>query len=533
MITKSNLKPWLQDLLTSFINVLPIVAVVLVLYFSGQDSDFCLARDLSENGYPNELFSFLICSLIVALGLGLFSIGVDQSLCHIGNIIGGHLTKKQNMWLFVILTFFIGCLITVAEPDLVILASETGMNQIVLILTISIGVGLFLVLGTLRIIFQVDLRLVFLAVYGLAFIITNLAAPELIPLAFDAGGVATGPVTIPFILAFGAGVAASREGSHSGSDDFGLSALATVGPIIAILMLAIFYSSSKVSYTVPSIALKLDPTLYSDSFKSSLWNVFLGIGPLALFFLIYDLIFLHLGKKDLLKILVGLIYCYFGLVLFLGAVQVGFTSVAQSIGNSLGSSNGLPLATLIGAIFGCFAVLAEPAVGVLVTQIQTVSEGTIKKGGFLAINALSIAVAVALSVIRAYYQFSIMWYFVPGYILALGLMFVIPKIYSSIAFDAGTVASGPMATSFTMPFIIGFACAYYQSVGITGNALTTAVYEDAFGVVSMISLMPLIVVQLAGLYAGVKRDAIYSKARKRILEPDDDQIIHFKEESAQ
>jgi hypothetical protein len=527
MILKNNLKPWLQNLLTSFLSVLPIVLVVLVLYFSGRDSNFCLSKDLGDNGYPNELISFLICSLVVAFGLGLFSIGVEQSLSHIGNIIGGHLTKKQNMWLFVILTFVIGCLITIAEPDLVILANETGMNQLVLILTICVGVGLFLVLGTLRIIFQVDLSLVFLAVYGLAFIITNLAAPGLIPLAFDAGGVATGPVTIPFILAFGAGVAASREGSHSGSDDFGLSALATVGPIIAILMLAVFYSSSKISYEVPSIVLKFNPALYGASFSSSLWNVFLGVGPVALFFIIYDLVFLHLGKKDLIKIFVGLIFCYVGLVLFLGAVQIGFSSVAQSIGNSLGNSSGLPLAILIGAVFGCFAVLAEPAVGVLVTQIQTVSEGTIKKSGFLTINAISIAVAVALSVIRAYYQFSIMWYFVPGYILALGLTFLVPKIYSSIAFDAGTVASGPMATSFTMPFIIGFAYACYESAGLSDAALKNAVYEDAFGVISMISLMPLIVVQLAGLYAGIKRNVIYSKARKRILEPDDDQIIHF------
>jgi hypothetical protein len=528
MFRKRQMPLWLTKIKESFFSVIPIVIVVLILYFIGKDRDFSFAQDTqAHNGVANELWAFLLCALLVAIGLGLFAIGVDQSLGKIGSLLGSSLTKKQNLWFLIGIAFVLGFLITVAEPDLRILAGEIGINEWVLILTISVGVGVFLVLGALRIIFQLDLRVVFLAIYAIAFILANLAPKEFYAIAFDAGGVTTGPVTIPFIMAFGTAVAASRQNTKSGSDDFGLIAHATMGPILAVLLLAIFIPVN-LEYTLPTISLELSPAAYSANAISSLGSVGLAVGILSLFFLVYDLIFLKLPLKDMLKVFIGMIYCYFGLVLFLSAVNTGFSPVAQSIGKALASPEGFPLATVIGAVFGCFAVLAEPAVAVLVNQIQTVSEGTIKKTGFLAVMALSIAGAVALSVVRAYYQFSIMYYLVPGYLITFGLSFLVPKIYSSIAFDAGTVASGPMAASFTMPFVIGFASGLYG----TSADLSSEIYQYAFGVITMVSMMPLIVVQLVGLYAVLKTRAIYAKARKQILEPDDDQIIHFGEEAA-
>jgi hypothetical protein len=534
MLKKHKIPQWIVKIEESFLSVLPIALVVLIVYFTGIDSAFSLSHDLSVYGYCNELIAFLICALLVSIGLGLFSMGVDQSLGQIGKTISNSLTQRQSQWFLIIVTFILGFLITVAEPDLRILASEVGLNDWVIIIAVSLGVGLFLVLGTLRIIFQLDLRVVFLGIYGIAFMLAALAPKEFYSIAFDAGGVTTGPVTIPFILAFGTAIASSRQNSKNGSDDFGLIAHATMGPVLAIMILAIFIpvvnSGFTMDYTTPTINLELSFDKYTAQFVKSLGDVALAIGPLALFFIVYDLLFLKLSFREILNVFIGLIFCYFGLVFFLSAVQHGFSPVAQSIGKSLASSSGFPLAIVIGASFGCFAVLAEPAVAVLVNQIQTVSEGTIKKSGFLTVTAIAIAGAVALAVVRAYYQFSIMYYLVPGYIIAFGLSFIVPNIYSSIAYDAGTVASGPMAASFTMPFIIGFATGLYDSS--SQSSFSSAIYENAFGVIAMISMMPIIVVQLVGLYAVFKSRAIYAKARKRIVEPNDDQIIHFDAEEA-
>jgi hypothetical protein len=534
MFKKHKAPAWVNKIKEAFFSVLPIVLVVIIVYFAGADSSFSWASDQKNYGYCNELLAFLLCGLLVAVGLGLFSIGVDQSLGRIGSLISSSLTKRRSQWFLIVITFILGFLITVAEPDLRILAEEVGLDDWIIVVVVSLGVGLFLVFGTLRIIFQLDLRVVFLGVYGIIFMLALLAPSEFYSIAFDAGGVTTGPVTIPFILAFGTAVAASRQNSKNGSDDFGLIAHATMGPVLAIIILSIFIPvinpGFSLVYNVPSISLNLSLSNYSAQFVKSLGDVGLAIGPLALFFLVYDLIYLKMPFRDMLNIYIGLIFCYLGLVFFLSAVQNGFSPVAQSIGKALASPQGLPLAVLIGAFFGCFAVLAEPAVAVLANQVQTVSEGTVKKSGFLTILAISIAGAVALAVIRAYYKFSIMYYLVPGYLIAFGLSFLVPSIYSSIAFDAGTVASGPMAASFTMPFIIGFATGLYDASNPA--VFYSEIYENAFGVVAMISMLPVIVVQFLGLYAVFKTKLIYANARKHIVEPNDDQILHFPEESA-
>jgi hypothetical protein len=257
----------------------------------------------------------------------------------------------------------------------------------------------------------------------------------------------------------------------------------------------------------------------SATFASEAVSVIITIAPLAVFFLIYDAIFVRMGWIQVARILVGLVYAYLGLVLFLSAVNIGFLPIAQEMGKALGADPSFyPLAILIGGLFGLFGVLAEPAVHVLVKQIEVISEGTIKSVSVLIVMAIAIGGGVALAVVRAIYNFSILYYMVPGYIIALALTFVVPKIYTSIAFDSGGVASGPMASTFVMPFLVGF------TVGSHGEGL---VFEDAFGCVSMIALMPLIVIQLMGLYAEVKRSIILSRVRKKFVEPYDNQIIHF------
>jgi hypothetical protein len=520
--------PLLRKGLESFLCVVPIALVVVVLFFT----------NVIPNFGGEALTGFLLCAVLIAIGLGLFTFGIDQSMSRIGQVVGETLFKKKNIWLVVIMTFLIGVLVTVAEPDLKVMANQIGFDEQLLIIGVGIGVGLFVVFGVLRIIFNKSLNILFLAFYGIVFALAGIVNPKFLPICFDSGGVTTGPVTVPFILAFGAGLAASRaQNGRSGEDAFGLTALASVGPIISVMILSLFADVDSMVFNPSSLNSLVDytswdafwhsfPLVLGQEYIGQLKDVALAIVPIFVFFIIYNFIFVKMPFKSILKIFVGLLYAYFGLVIFMGAVQTGFLPVAQQVGMALGDPSKpelFPIAILIGALFGLFGVLAEPAVHVLVDQIEKISEGTIKSWTVLTTMAISIAGGVALAVVRAHFGFSILYYMIPGYIIAIGLTFVVPKIYSSIAFDSGGVASGPMASTFVMPFAIGFT--YANHGGASGGA--DYVYADAFGCVAMIALMPLIVIQLLGLYAEIKRSLINRKVREGFIEEDDNQIIHL------
>ena len=516
---------FLLKLRESFVSVLPIVAVISILFFTGAIADFSLPAYIS----------FLICSVLIVIGLSLFNIGAEASMSAIGKIIGESLFKKRKIFFVVAMTFIIGVLVTIAEPDLKVTASQIGVDELLLIGMIGVGVGLFVVFGVLRIIFNKNLNIMFICFYGLVFMLAGITNPKFLPICFDSGGVTTGPVTVPFILAFGAGLAASTASNgRSGEDSFGLIALASVGPILTVMVLSLFLDVDSMVYVWSDNPLTTYETFegFWPAFFSSAGEHFLGelgmvgiaIAPTTLFYLIYDLIFIKSRRVRIVRILINMLYAYFGLVIFLAAVNLGFLPVAQEVGKGLGTSEGtLGIAILIGAAFGLFGVIAEPAVHVLIRQIETVSEGTVKSLTVGFVMALSVGGGVALAIIRAYYGFSILYYMIPGYIIALGLSFLVPKIYTAMAFDSGGVASGPMASTFVVPFVIGFT---YSAHG------AESVFENAFGAVAMIALMPLIVVQGMGLYANIKRSINNYMVRKRFHEDDDLVIISFEEANA-
>ena len=516
---------FLLKLRSSFTSVIPIVAVVSILFFTGIVADF---------GFPAYI-SFLICSALIVLGLSLFNVGSEASMSAIGKIVGESLFKKRKIFFVVATTFIIGVLVTIAEPDLKVTASQIGVDEVLLIAIISIGVGLFVVFGVLRIIFNKNLNIMFICFYGLVFMLAGIVNPKFLPICFDSGGVTTGPVTVPFILAFGAGLAASTaNGGRSGEDSFGLTALASVGPIITVMVLSLFLDADSLTFGMTQ-SFVIDAKTFDgfwplffasagDHFLAELWMVGIAIAPTTIFFLVYDLVFIKSRRVRIVKILINMLYAYFGLVIVLAAVNLGFLPVAQEVGEGLGASGDmLGIAVIIGAAFGLFGVLAEPAVHVLVHQIEVISEGTIKSMAVGLVMALSVGGGVALAIIRAYYGFSILYYMIPGYIIALGLSFLVPKIYTAMAFDSGGVASGPMASTFVLPFVIGFA---YQSSDGVGVA------ENAFGAIAMIALMPLIVIQGMGLYANIKRSINNYIVRKRFHEDDDLVIISFEEAKA-
>jgi hypothetical protein len=518
---------WLGKFKESSLSILPVLLVITVIFFTGIVSGFDWQK----------LVIFAICCLFVAIGLMLFTVGADQSMSRIGAIVGETLTKKRNLAIVIIVSFILGVLVTIAEPDLALLASQINVNSVVLTITIGVGVGIALVIGVLRIVFGQSLNVWYLACYALVFALAGTVDKEFLPLIFDSGGVSTGPITCPFIISLGAGIAASRESSkRSGEDSFGLAGLCSIGPIVTVMLLYAFgfVTSAETSvsvdvYSLLSFSSSVFPQymnyVFGSVLLSNMWQVAISVVPIVAFFIIYDLLYVKLSFKSILKILIGLLYMYIGLVLFLTAVTSSFFPIAKAVGASLGTSQLFPVAILVGAVFGFFGVLAEPAVHVLVGQIESISEGTIKAKTVLIVLAFSIAIAVALSVIRAYTgdeDMFLNYFMLPGYTIALILAFIVPKIYMSIAFDSGGVASGPMSSGFVMPFCIGFATAVHP----TDSGVTSG---TAFGVISMISMMPLVVIQLLGLYVEVKRKRLYAKARKRIFEPNDDQIIHFGE----
>ncbi len=519
-------KQILKGLLESSLAVIPIVLVIVIVYLTGAlpKSDFS----------PQLLVTFVISAVGLIFGLTFFNIGVTKSMSRIGEVVGQTLFRHKKMWLIVLMTFIIGVLITIAEPDLKAMAGQIGMDEWVLIICIALGVGLFVVFGVIRTLRGARLNVLFLAFYAIVFALAGIVNPKFLPIAFDSGGVTTGPVTVPFIMAFGVGLASSKShGDRNGEDGFGLTALASVGPIITAMILGLFVDVDSMSW---SASLNAEDLLNYGEWETvwpffaeqlghgiltQLKNSAIAILPITAFFLFYNFVFVKLPKREIFKILFGLIYAYVGLVIFMTFVEIGFLPVAQELGRCFGANSNLfPYAVLVGGLLGVFGALAEPAVHSLVMQVEKVSEGTVKSKLVLIVMALAVGGGVALALVRSHYGFSILYYMIPGYIIALGLTFIVPKMYSAMAFDSGGVASGPMASTFVMPFCTGFCFAEKGA---------EYVYEDAFGCVAMIALMPLIVVQLMGLYAGIKRMVVYNKARKRFIEENDNVLIDFTE----
>ncbi|MCR5348781.1 MAG: DUF1538 domain-containing protein [Bacilli bacterium] len=517
-------KVWLDKLKEALISASPIALAVLVFFLVTR---FLLPQDTfsGPGGVPysisnDQIVSFSVAAGMIILGMALFNLGTEQSMTEIGLIIGGSLVKKNKFFFVIAMTFIIGVLVTIAEPDLSVLSGQVGIDSQIIIWSIGVGVGLFLVVGVIRTTLHQSLNVMFLAFYGLCFALIYFIDPRFLPICFDSGGVTTGPVTVPFLLGFGLGMAANRNGKNS-EDSFGLTALCSIGPIIAVIVISLILKSTgrglPDAYPQGSESLSSIWEALGGSSLRTMGSVALSVVPILGFFIVYELIFIRIPGKDLLRIVVGMLITYVGLVFFLTAVEWGFLPVAQTVGQMLGTSVPMHYVAIgIGALFGVFGVLAEPAVHVLVAQMEQVSDGAVKKGHVLLILALANGVAVALSVLRSHFRFGLEYYIIPGYIIAFVLSFLVPKIYTAMAFDSGGVASGPMTSTFVLPFCIGFTLIQGEDV-----------YMYGFGLVAMVAMMPIIVIQALGLQSQIKTRMALAYARKRIVEENDDQIIHF------
>ena len=493
----------------SLISVLPVTLIVIILNFTP-----------FLNLGVREILIFSVSALFLILGIGFFTLGADVAMTPMGEHVGSGLTKTKKLSLLLIICFIMGLFITVAEPDLTVLANQVGSNLIIIF--VGLGVGLFLLLAILKIVFKKDLASILMYFYMVLFALALLVLSvdpknfELIPLSFDSGGVTTGPITVPFIMALGVGVATTIGGRNSSENSFGLVAMCSVGPILAVLLLSLI-NGGDISAPNPSDYLFSDDILSSTflTLAKTAKDVSIALGLVVVFFFVINFIFLKLPKKKIIQVLVGTAFTYFGLIIFLTAVHVGFMPVGFIMGKELAGVSQI-VVTIIAFVLGLVVVLAEPAVHVLNKQVEEITNGTVSKKAMMLALSIGVGLSICLSVIRIIFGFSILYYLIPGYLISLGISFFVPKIYTAIAFDSGGVASGPLTSTFILPFAIGVCCA------MGGNILS-----DAFGIVAMVAMTPLITIQLLG-FASISKKRVASKlAMKRILDEEDNQIIKF------
>ncbi|NLB29144.1 MAG: DUF1538 domain-containing protein [Clostridiales bacterium] len=501
----------------SLSSVLPIAVIVIILHFS--------FVPLSGG----MLGLFIVSVIILILGMGLFTLGADISMMPMGEAVGAVLIKSRKFAPLIILSFLMGVFITIAEPDLQVLAQQIkSIPNMVLVITVALGVGVFLVVALLRILFQIRLSYLLVGLYGVIFIIAIFASREFLPLAFDSGGVTTGPITVPFILALGIGVASVRGGKTAQEDSFGLVGICSIGPILAILVLNMFFRSPETTVTestIDQIASFGDILrAYAQSFPHFFKEVAIALSPIVVFFVIFQIFFLKLPKERLIRMAIGIIYTYLGLVLFLTGVNVGFLPIGTFIGQTLGSLSYNWVLIPLGAVMGFFVVMAEPAVHVLNKQVEEITVGAVSQKSMLFSLSIGVGVSIALSMIRVLTGISIWWFILPGYTIALVLSFFVPKVFTAVAFDSGGVASGPMTATFMLPFTVG-AC---STVG--GNLMT-----DAFGIVAMVAMTPLITIQALGLIYKFKTkniDVEVIEEQTVLEEIETDEVIAFDEPDA-
>ena len=496
----------------ALVSALPVTAIVYILALTPM-------FDLSAH----ELITFTVGAVMLILGIGLFNLGADLAMTPMGTHVGAGLSRQKKLWLLLAVCFALGMLITIAEPDLQVLANQVSavMNGTVLIYAVGFGVGAFLVIAVLKIVFKKTLSqmlmLFYMLLFALALMLVVSGKSSLLPLAFDSGGVTTGPITVPFIMALGVGISNVLGDRRSKENSFGLVALCSVGPILAVLALGIF-SSSNLSYEVPDYTVSNDMLgAFLHTAGHTCKEVAIALGLIVGFFLICQVLFLRLPLRKLLRIAIGVAFTYAGLVIFLTGVNVGFMPIGYKLGTALAQQHNAVLVGF-GLVIGVLVVLAEPAIHVLNSQVEEVTGGLVSKKSMMIGLCIGVGAAIGLSMVRIVFDFSLVYYIVPGYFISLALSLFVPPVYTAIAFDSGGVASGPMTSGFILPFATG-ACVALQGA--------ESVLADAFGVVALVAMAPLITIQLLGFKGIVSEMLSEKRAMKKILDADDQQIINF------
>jgi len=474
-----------EKVMESVLAVLPICVIILVMHFT--------IAPLA----PHVLLMMFIGMAMLFVGMILFSVGVELSLLPIGEHVGSALIASRKLPLIIIVLFIFGFVVTAAEPDLFVLAKQVGsIPDMTLIIGIGVGVGLFLILAVLRILFRWKLGHVLAIAYPLAFCVAIFSA-DYLAIAIDAAAVTTGPVTVPFLLAIGGGFAAVTGGRNSEEDNFGISSICSVGPIMTVLILGMFFNSKDTTFLGNEEILHEGAngvwSVFANGLAHSFSEIIMVIVPIITIFLIFQVVKLKLSRSELRKIFVGLGYLVIGLTVFIAGVNNGFMPAATAFGEIIGALDYNWIVVPLAFVIGAAVLLAEPTAYVLVKRVVDITNGAISRSMMLFGMAIGVGIAMSLAMVRILTGISIWWLLIPGYCLSLTLTFLVPNIFVGIGFDAGEVATGAMSAAFVLPFAIG--------VGkMTGMNIATG----AFGIVGLSTMLPPIVVQLIGLIYSIK-----------------------------
>ena len=522
-----------QSFISAALSIVPMILIICVLSWT---------KVAPLNFGRGDYWLLLVGMVVLIVGLAVFSIGASASLSKVGEYMGASLSKQKNLFIVIAFAFALGSLITVAEPSIMIVSKQITNDPVVgYLLTggIALGVGIFVVIGVIRIIFHKSLKVWYLLFYALTFMVLIFIfviakdgqnKSVFLPFIFDSGGVTTGSATVPFILALGTGIATVRGGKSAKNDSFGLVGMASIGPIISVTILILCNNSLATNATGPSF-LGEDMNIFkmflfafiphvSDGrfVMGSSLEVLVAMAPTLIIFLIYNIFFIKLPRKNILKLLFGFLLAYIGLSLFLCGTSAAMSPLGYQVGSQLGDNSDWAI-ILIAFIVGLVTIVCEPAVHVLTIQIEKVSDGHVNRLTVLLTLSLGVGVAIALAAIRTLFKFSIMYYMIPGYIISLVLMFFCPDIFTAMAFDSGGTASGPMASSFVLPMIVGITFSRY---GADANY-----FENSFGVIALIALTPVIAIQILGVVDNIKTARARYVMRRHVYSAEDAQIIYF------
>ena len=477
----------IEKLKEVMMSVIPITLIVLVLNFTLVPLE------------THVLIRFILGAILIIFGLTIFLFGVDIGVTPIGTLMGSFLAKSNKIWIVGLGGLLLGFFISVAEPDLQILAGQVsdassgliGKNGT--IMSVSIGVAVLMTIGLFRIIYKVSIQKLLTICYGLVLFLAIFTPTEFLGIAFDASGATTGAMTVPFFLALAFGVSSLKKGGVSSEEDsFGLVGITSIGAILAIMITSIISNPDKITGTLPTAAADTNSILlpFLKNIPILAVEIAVALLPILVVYLVFQKISFKQSKKAVKKVLKGLVYTFIGLVMFLLGVNSGFMEVGRQIGYKLASYDNKAYIVIIAFFLGLVVVLAEPAVYVLTHQVEDVTSGYVKGKSVLFALSLGIGVSVALAIVKIIVPEIQLWhYLLPAYLIAILTSYIVPNLFVGIAFDAGVVPSGPMTASFILAFAQGAA----------GAIPTADVLTDGFGIIAMVAMAPLITIQILGL----------------------------------
>ena len=475
-----------------FFAVLPITLIVILLHFTLTPLDTLV------------LFRFLIGSLLIVIGLSIFLFGVDIGITPIGSKMGSTITKSNKIWIVLIAGLALGFFISIAEPDLHILAGQISLvtngeiSKLLIVVVVSVGIAVLLAIGLIRIVYNVPLYKLLTLLYFIIFGLAIFTSPEFLAISFDSSGATTGALTVPFMLALAYGVSSLKKDSMaSEKDSFGLVAIVSAGAIIAVMMMSIVTKQEKIQGSLGAHEAYPGSVLAPFFYKLPIiaGEITLALLPIVLILIIFNKISFKLSKIVFRKMLIGILFTFTGLVTFLVGVNAGFMDAGSIVGFELAKLENKTFIILVALLLGLLVILAEPAVYVLTKQVEDVTSGYVSRKAILISLSIGVGAAVALSIVRIIIPEVQLWhYLLPGYIISIALMYIVPKLFVGMAFDAGGVASGPMTATFILAFAQGAAESIHSA----------DVLVDGFGIIAMVAMTPIIALQIMGLIFKLK-----------------------------